>query len=78
MSFRVVIRDRHVTSPTLRRAGLTELKRLNLNDTRITDAGLMHLKGMTELRILFLYDTQVTDAGIAELKQALPNCVIRY
>ena len=57
---------------------MTELKRLNLNDTQITDAGLMHLKGMTELRILFLYDTQVTDAGIAELKQALPNCVIRY
>ena len=46
---------------------------LCLNDTQVTDAGLVQLKGLTKLRQLFLQDTQVTDAGVKDLQQALPK-----
>ena len=36
--------------------------------TRITDAGLVHLKGLTKLELLYLVDTQITDAGLVNLK----------
>ena len=48
----------------------------SLDNTKITDAGLVHLKGLNRLQPLYLYGSQVTDAGIAELPQALPNCKI--
>jgi len=38
-----------------------------LYGTRITVAGLVHLKGITGLEVLDLSGTQVTDAGVAEL-----------
>ena len=41
---------------------------LNLRSTRITDAGLEHLKGLTKLQWLILQDTKVTDAGLEHLK----------
>ena len=44
--------------------------------SKITDAGLVHLKGLTNLRLLSLKKTQITSAGIAELQKALPNCKI--
>ena len=46
---------------------------LGLQDTEVTDAGLVHLKGLTQLQVLGLQDTEVTNAGVAKLKQALPN-----
>ena len=36
-------------------------------DTKITDAGLVHLKGLTKLKKLRLDGTQVTDAGLEHL-----------
>ena len=48
--------------------GLTQLRDLYLDETKITDAGLEDLRGLTELRTLCLGDTQVTDAGLANLK----------
>jgi hypothetical protein len=36
--------------------------------TRVTDAGLEHLKGLTDLKILLLVGTPVTDAGLDHLK----------
>jgi len=56
--------------------GLTNLQSLDLYDTQVTDAGLVHLAGLTNLGWLYLHGTQVTDAGVAELQKALPNCVI--
>jgi hypothetical protein len=56
--------------------GLTKLETLDLNGTKITDAGLVHLKGMTKLWSLILTDTQVTYAGVADLKKASPNFYI--
>ena len=42
--------------------------RVNLYATRITDAGLVHLKGLTNLQDLKLGGTKITDAGLVHLK----------
>ena len=54
----------------MRLKGLTNLQSLNLNNTQITDAGLVNLKGLTRLQSPWFCDTQVTRTGIAELQQA--------
>jgi hypothetical protein len=41
---------------------------LNLKDTKITSAGLVHLKGLTKLRQLHLEKTAVGDVGMVHLK----------
>ena len=43
--------------------GLTYLKKVDLSDTQVTDAGLVHLAGLTILERLWL-PRQVTDAGL--------------
>jgi hypothetical protein len=53
--------------------GLSLIRTLYLNDTKVTDSGLARLKGLTRLRTLNLAGTSVTDAGIKELTLALPN-----
>ena len=40
----------------------------DLHGTRITDAGLEHLRGLTKLQRLNLSFTEVTDAGLDHLK----------
>ena len=45
--------------------------------TRITHAGLEHLKGFTIIKTLDLTGAQITDEGIKKPEQALPNCEIR-
>jgi hypothetical protein len=52
------------------------LQSLNLFDTKVTDAGLVHLKGLTSLQSLTLFNTEVTDAGVEGLQSALPQCSI--
>ena len=56
--------------------GIANLKSLNLNGTKITDAGLVHLKGLTKLKVLDLGNTKTTPAGIKSLQEALPDCRI--
>ena len=51
---------------------------LYLNNTQVTDAGLVHLKGLSKLQYLDLSNTQVTDEGVKKLQQALPNCIIEH
>jgi uncharacterized protein YjbI with pentapeptide repeats len=51
---------------------LPNLGGLDLSYTKVTDAGLDHLKGMVNLEKLYLRDIQVTDAGLERL-QGLPN-----
>ena len=47
----------------------TNLTRLTLADTEITDAGLEHIKDLTDLEVLKFYPARrVTDAGMAHLK----------
>ena len=43
---------------------------VRLNNTTITDAGLVHLKEMTKLRRLNLGNTKITDAGLEHLKRS--------
>jgi len=44
------------------------LQTLNLEFTKVTDAGLEHLKGLTKLQELDLRFTEITDAGLVHLK----------
>jgi len=48
---------------------LKSLRVLQLNDARITDAGLKRLSGLTGLERLVLPAAQVTDAGLLSLKK---------
>ena len=41
---------------------------LDLNSTKVTDAGLEHLKGLTNLKHLGLNHTQIGDTGLGHLK----------
>lgn len=46
---------------------MTELKMLDLRDTRVTDEGLRHLSGLKQLEILVLTGTTVSDQGLEQL-----------
>ena len=52
--------------------------RVILRGSKVTDAGLVHLKGLTKLGTLNLTDTKVTAAGVKDLQAALPNCKISH
>ena len=45
---------------------------LSLDNTKVTDAGLVHLQGLSQLRIVTLDRTKITDAGLVHL-QGLSN-----
>ena len=45
-----------------------EVVEVSLRGTKITDAGLVHLKGLTELQKLNLSRSNITDAGLVHLK----------
>ena len=54
-------------------AGLTNLERLDLSDTLISDAGMVHLKGLVKLKKLDLFCNspnagKITHIGLAQLK----------
>jgi len=57
-----------VTFQDWREEDLTQLQFLSLSESRVTDAGLAHLKGMARLETLWLGGTQVTDAGLVHLR----------
>ena len=46
---------------------------LGLARTRITDAGLDHLKELRGLTTLFVFETRLSRAGIEDLRRALPS-----
>jgi len=56
--------------------GLTQLQRLWLNETRISDVGVERIKTLPQLQELFLGNSQISDDGLKKLQQALPNCKI--
>ena len=51
---------------------------VDLAGTKVTDAGLEHLKGLGQLQELRLAATDVTDKGVKKLQQALPKCQILW
>ncbi|MBI2825595.1 MAG: hypothetical protein HYX69_13005 [Planctomycetia bacterium] len=48
-------------------ARFKNLKRLYINNTEVTDAGLAHIEGLDQLESVFLEDTKVTGAGLVHL-----------
>ena len=56
---------------------LHQLKILNLGSTKVSDAGLVHLRELTQLEELSLWSTKVTMEAKNRLRKAFPNCVIR-
>ncbi len=57
------------TDRELGRAGsLSRLEQLSLARSRISDAGLAHLRGLAHLSWLNLCDTKITDAGLVHLE----------
>ena len=55
-----------------------EVYAVDLADTRITDAGMVHLAGLNNLVELNFRYTQITENGVSKLREALPNCEIRH
>ena len=60
----------------LTEADLEKVTTLDLDGTKITDAGLKELAKLQKLERLYLNNTKVTRAGAAELQKALPKCRI--
>lgn len=61
--------NRRATNDSLRAlSAFDELKKLNLRDMQVTDAGLVHLKTLKGLTALSLSFTRITDAGLVHLK----------
>ena len=58
--------------------GLTQLQDLKLDETKVSDIGLVHLKGLIRLQWLDLRFTKVSDVGARDLQKSLPNCKIRH
>jgi hypothetical protein len=58
-------------------AGLASLHTLYLDGTRVTAAGLVHLKSLKVFTILHLSEKSATSEDIAKLKAAIPNLHIR-
>ena len=56
--------------------GLKELRDLNLYRSKITDAGLGHLKGLPGLRRLTLENAAITDAGCQDFQRAMPKAKV--
>ena len=50
----------------------------HLNDTQVSDHGLLHLNGLSNLRELHVVRTKVTDAGVDDLRTAAPNILTRH
>ncbi|MFO0968865.1 MAG: hypothetical protein U0793_25200 [Gemmataceae bacterium] len=56
---------------------LANVRVVNLNSSRITDAGLAHLERLDRLEGLYLNDTAITGAGLMRLKK-LPHLKTLY
>ncbi len=52
----------------------SQLERLYLGATRVTDAGMKHLVGLKDLEYLSLHGTEVSEQRRSQLRLLLPNC----
>ncbi|HCO23881.1 MAG: hypothetical protein CME31_02540 [Gimesia sp.] len=49
------------------KTGFPKLERIKLNETAITDAGIVHLRDLPELRLINAQRTAITDAAVPDL-----------
>ena len=56
---------------------LTHLQIVTLNQTFVTDKGLLCLRHNSNLALVFIGDTKITDEGVVELKKSIPTCDVR-
>jgi len=54
-------------------SALPQLQGLALSDSKVTDAGLLHLARLKNLRWIELRETNTTIEGIDRLRKALPG-----
>lgn len=59
-------------------AELPELKWLVLDNTNVSDAGLVFFYGLTKLRRLYIRGSQVTAEGVQRLQLALPKLEVLH
>ena len=61
-------------------AGFPKLRRLSLQSTDVTDAGMPHLAGLAELKTLSLESTSVSNYGLDHLRELkrLENLNVMY
>ncbi len=52
----------------------SQLQRLYLGATRVTDVGMRHLVGLKDLEYLSLHGTEVSEQRRQQLRLLLPNC----
>jgi hypothetical protein len=52
---------------------LRDLRRLDLDNTAVTDAGLGHLTGLPRLQELLVRETRITRRGVTRLRKARPG-----
>jgi hypothetical protein len=52
------------------------LRQVNLEDTGITDRGLVPLQSLNQLEFLWLEGSQVTPSGVEELSRSIPECLV--
>jgi hypothetical protein len=70
--------DPHTTDEHLRiLTTLNRVRRVYLDGTQVTDAGLVHLEHLTDLELLSLRSTHVTVETRERLQKRLPSCGIR-
>ena len=51
---------------------------LNLDGSKITDAGIKKLTSLKKMRWIGLARSDVTDAGVKKLRKSLPDCNVLY
>jgi len=57
-------------------AKMTKLRRLHLDETRITGKGFMELRTLKNLKYLSVWHTSVTEVDAAEFSKSVPNCQV--
>lgn len=60
--------DTHLAELAANLTAFPQLETLHLKSSKITDAGLMHLKVLSQIRDLALENAAITDAGLTHLK----------
>lgn len=67
------LRDLNLSHSRVSDAALTNLEWISLDDTQVSDAGLVQLAALPKLEWLELKNTRVTAQGFKKLQTALPN-----